>query len=425
MNKKLTEWASVKARFDGQIMPSVVPSFELSKSATVITIGSCFARNIEEHLSLLGVHLPSFEFIAPYKESSNRPNGVLNKFTPSAIREELAWAESVISGYESFEESIKPFAMNVRSGNVVDLQMNYAPVSPERFVERRKALLKIYEHIASASCVTITLGLVERWCDKETGLSVFGAPSTRELLRQKDRFEFKPMNFIESLTEVDEIIAILRRLNKDIKLLITTSPVPLNKTFKDEDVVVANSYSKSTLRAVCGEVARKYDFVDYFPSYEMVTYRDPEAAFGDDLRHVKDHVVGDVVQLLVDKYFTDISTFERDLRIALGDLSAKKVNTPAMLGILEEANSSSNQVNKQRSLLLSRVAWRCGKKADSKKYLEQYFSYEEADPRDIKALNFIAARNGMFVELQHYLSSIIDVDPENERAAKFMQAITA
>ena len=300
MDKKLTEWASVKSRFDGQVTPSIEPSFELSKSSTVITIGSCFARNIEEHLSLLGVHLPSFDFMAPYKESSNRPNGVLNKFTPSAIREELAWAESVINGTISFEESIKPFAMNVRGGNVVDLQMNYAPISPERFSERRKDLLEIYQHITTASCVTITLGLVERWCDKETGLSVFGAPSTRDLMRQKDRFEFKPMNFSESFSEVEEIIAIVRRLNSNIKLLITTSPVPLNKTFADKDVVVANSYSKSTLRSVCGEISDKYDFVDYFPSYEMVNYRDPAAAFGDDLRHVNDHVVGDVVQLLVE-----------------------------------------------------------------------------------------------------------------------------
>lgn len=422
MDKKLTEWASVKSRFDGQVTPSIEPSFELSKSSTVITIGSCFARNIEEHLSLLGVHLPSFDFMAPYKESSNRPNGVLNKFTPSAIREELAWAESVINGTISFEESIKPFAMNVKGGNVVDLQMNYAPISPERFSERRKDLLQIYQHIPTASCVTITLGLVERWCDKETGLSVFGAPSTRDLMRQKDRFEFKPMNFSESFSEVEEIIAIVRRLNSNIKLLITTSPVPLNKTFVDKDVVVANSYSKSTLRSVCGEISDKYDFVDYFPSYEMVNYRDPAAAFGDDLRHVNDHVVGDVVQLLVENYFTDTSDFERSLRSALGDLTAKKVNTPAMLNVLE--NASKYEINKQRSLLLSRVAWRCGKQGESRKYLEHYFSYSEVDPRDIKALNFIASRNEMISELKEYLQQILELDKDNERAIKFLQALS-
>ena len=211
-------------------------------------------------------------------------------------------------------------------------------------------------------------------------------------------------------------------LNSNIKLLITTSPVPLNKTFADKDVVVANSYSKSTLRSVCGEISDKYDFVDYFPSYEMVNYRDPAAAFGDDLRHVNDHVVGDVVQLLVENYFTDTSDFERSLRSALGDLTAKKVNTPAMLNVLE--NASKFEINKQRSLLLSRVAWRCGQKGESRKYLEHYFSYSDVDPRDIKALNFIASRNEMISELKEYLQQILQSDKDNERAIKFLQALS-
>ena len=92
-----------------------------------------------------------------------------------------------------------------------------------------------------------------------------------------------------------------------------------------------------------------------------------------------------------------------------------------MLNVLE--NASKFEVNKQRSLLLSRVAWRCGQKGESRKHLEHYFSYSDVDPRDIKALNFIATRNEMISELKEYLQQILQLDKDNERAIKFLQAL--
>ncbi len=419
MDKRSTDWSSVKIRYDGQLTPSLPESFKLSCNSTIVTIGSCFARNIEEHLNVIGVKLPTYEFIAPYKESTNRPNGILNKFTPSAIKEELNWANEVINEGRDFSESIEAFKFETSGGNVVDLQLNYAPVSEDRFVQRRQQLLDIYKNLVHAECVTITLGLVERWIDKHTGLSVFGAPSTKDLLRNRKRFEFSPLKFAEAKSEVEGIISILRKFNQDVKVLITTSPVPLNKTFKNSDVVVANSYSKSTLRSVCGEICDEFDGVSYFPSFEMVTFRDPQSAFGEDLRHVNDHVVGDVVQLLVDNYFSDVTQFDRNVRMALGDLTAKKKNTQAMLEALSSVNVET--VDKNKALILSRVAWRCGQKDLSSKLLKKYFSFEEVDPRDIKALNFISARNNMQTQFSDYLKQILATDPDNERAKKFLQ----
>lgn len=51
----------------------------------------------------------------------------------------------------------------------------------------------------------------------------------------------------------------------------TVSPVPLYLTFSGEDIIVANTYSKSVLRAVCNAVENSRKRVDYFPSYEAVT----------------------------------------------------------------------------------------------------------------------------------------------------------
>ena len=421
MDKKLRDWGSVKARFNGTISPSIPETFKLASNAKVITIGSCFARNIEEHLSVIGVTLPAYDFIAPYAESTNRPNGVLNKFTPSAIKEELAWAYSVLFENVDFFESIQKFRFDTTQDEVVDLQLNYAPVTPHRFVERREQLLSIYREMCTADCVTITLGLVERWLDVKNKISIFGAANTREMLKVKDRFKFEPLSFTEAKAETQAIIELVKKFNPSIKVLITTSPVPLNKTFRNADVLLANMHSKSILRAVCGEVCEDNANVSYFPSYEMVTFQSPERAFAEDLRHVNDHVVGDVVQLLVDNYFLGIDYFDRVVRVALGDLTAKKKNTPAMLEAL--AGSKSEELSKDKALILSRVAWRCGNKSLSREMLHRYFSFNGIDVRDIKALNYIAAQHKMYEELRSYLTKVLELDPTNERAKKFLEAL--
>ena len=53
-------------------------------------------------------------------------------------------------------------------------------------------------------------------------------------------------------------------------MLLTVSPVPLTATAENRHVLVSTIHSKSILRAVAGELASRFDFIDYFPSYEIV-----------------------------------------------------------------------------------------------------------------------------------------------------------
>ena len=79
-------------------------------------------------------------------------------------------------------------------------------------------------------------------------------------------------------------------------MVVTVSPVPLERTFSDQDIVVANCEGKSTLRAVLGEFSRMYDDVIYFPAYEMVTALGEIAYIPGDLRHIKKSVVDMIIQ---------------------------------------------------------------------------------------------------------------------------------
>ena len=51
--------------------------------------------------------------------------------------------------------------------------------------------------------------------------------------------------------------------------------------------MIANSYSKSVLRAAVEQVVSEHDHVEYFSSFESIMLSDREEVFGGDLIHVK------------------------------------------------------------------------------------------------------------------------------------------
>ncbi|SMO67881.1 GSCFA domain-containing protein [Paracoccus laeviglucosivorans] len=85
------------------------------------------------------------------------------------------------------------------------------------------------------------------------------------------------------------------------KILLTVSPVPLGATFEARDCVISNSYSKATLRVVADMLTRDFDFVDYFPSYEIVLSRGM-GSYQPDLVHLRVPVVQRIMQFLVQSY---------------------------------------------------------------------------------------------------------------------------
>jgi hypothetical protein len=92
---------------------------------------------------------------------------------------------------------------------------------------------------------------------------------------------FHDQTYSEILADMTAAIERLRQVNPAIRLLLTVSPVPLTATASDRHVLVANTHSKSVLRAVAGELAATYAFCDYFPSYEIITGSPFRSAFYD------------------------------------------------------------------------------------------------------------------------------------------------
>jgi hypothetical protein len=106
------------------------------------------------------------------------------------------------------------------------------------------------------------------------------------------------------LDDLERIRTVVRDVLK-AELLVTTSPVPLHSTFTPLDVRVANTESKSRIRAAVSEFVDRHPDVHYFHSYEMVVTAERQSDyFREDGRHVHRHGVGYIMSEFLRLYGT-------------------------------------------------------------------------------------------------------------------------
>lgn len=282
----------LRSRFGG-IFPSMKPkNGSFGKDLRVFTIGSCFARNIEEHLGALGLDVPTSSFSVPENEWKHRPNGLLNEYTPGTMSQRIIRA---IQGVEAAAETVIP---DGTSGFVDLLLPGGAPVSYQRAFERRAEIGRIYARLIESDVVIITLGYVEAWYDAQTATYINRMPPHAAIRAEPDRYRFRRLNVKESLDLLDPAIRSLT--DRGIRVVLTVSPVPIAVTFTADDCTIANEYSKATLRIVAEEL-RSNPLVDYFPSYEIVRSMGL-AVLHEDQVHVKSAAVGRVVAYMLETF---------------------------------------------------------------------------------------------------------------------------
>lgn len=289
-------------RADDRLEPFAKPSFEtgivLKPGDTIITMGSCFARNIEEYLGTIGFVVPVLDYSGPLEETGTRGRvqGILNKYTVASIHQEIAWVKAVRdAGGKVTREMIAPMIYQTESGGWLDLQLSSDhPVSEERLIERRQVIHDIHVRMFDSDLVVITPGLTEAWFDEHTGLYIQQAPSRAMAKAHPGRFYLEVLDFHQCFEMLDESVRILRDAGTR-QIALTVSPVPLARTMTAKDVLIANTYSKCTLRSVVGLLSDRYDLVHYIPSYERVMLTKQADVWNDDLRHVTDLFVGGIV----------------------------------------------------------------------------------------------------------------------------------
>ncbi|HEY5413089.1 MAG TPA: GSCFA domain-containing protein [Caulobacteraceae bacterium] len=306
-------WREISGSFAGEVWPDFTPSFHIRPGQVIFTMGSCFARNIESHLAMLGCRVPMTDFDLPPSEWSGGVHGAMNRFHPPAFRQTLEWTAAIYDrdGVVRWEDC-EPLAFPCADGAYFDLDMGAtAPVARERFIERRQHVYDIFSQVFGASCLMMTPGLIEAWRDQRTGLYIHNTPKQRELLADPGRWALEMLSYETCHRDMLVAIDVVRARNPEARVLLTTSPVPLTSTFTGQDVRIANTHSKSILRAVCGSIPLERALVDYFPSYESVTLSFPRGVWKDDRLHVTHGFIAKIVTRMLDRYLEGVD--EADL----------------------------------------------------------------------------------------------------------------
>lgn len=273
------------------------PKFKLSTETTFFTIGSCFARNIEFYMTrkkipfLSQVPLVDGEH---FKMGGNPRAGYQNVYTPGAVLEasRLTLRDDPNFGIAEVEGLHYDLLTHGLKGLEIDTAK-----------EVRQGLIKTYNNLEKSDVVIITLGFIEAWYHNPSKAWVNQSPADPKLRKIAEEFSFEVLNENETLAILEEAIENFHKINPNLKFIFTVSPVPLGSTFTQEHILVANQRSKSTLHCVAQHLWRKYDFVDYFPSYEIVSLSERKLAFEDDNIHVKSEVVSKVMDCFFKSYF--------------------------------------------------------------------------------------------------------------------------
>lgn len=285
-------------RLEPVCRPRFDPSFALQPGERVFTIGSCFANNIAGRMK----HAEFEIFPEGVQESipaKFRVNNLDFHYTPYSILQTFQWALE--------PEAIRPRSdcyIETEDGEVFDPTLDHKTSGTRAEVD---AINQLYtEHdgeVRNCRVVVITLGLVECIFDQQTGLYLESWPGKFVKPEDHERYQIHVMDGAEIRAGLEDTHALLsRHLPADFKIILTVSPVPLANTFRDCDVIAANTYSKSSLRAAAEEFAGRHDNVDYLPVYESVMLSDRLTAWNVDLRHPSEFIVRLNVLRMINHY---------------------------------------------------------------------------------------------------------------------------
>jgi hypothetical protein len=283
--------------------PQSPRAFPLRGDERVFCIGSCFARSIENALGRLGFDVLSKMPDLPRSPNRDRSDrGMFNKYNVATILNEIRWAFGAGPPYRHEDVLIAP------PGDLLlqDYQLAGPGYTEEPGFARafRAGFNRAFARLREADLVVLTLGLSEAWHDQATGLYLNAAPLEHLVAAYPGRFALHVLDLAQTVAMLEEIDALLvKHLKPGFRLMLTVSPVPLWSTFRDQDVLTANTYSKAVLRAAVDPFVATRPHVSYFPSFEFAQLSNPAVVWGEeDFRHVDRHFVDYIMQSVLAQY---------------------------------------------------------------------------------------------------------------------------
>lgn len=252
---------SVQALAASDLDPAAPVRFLLSQNERVASAGSCFARHIASNLRDHGFNYFCTEPGAEYSANFGNIYTTLQlwqlleraygRFAP----EDRVWRRG-----ERYVDALRPRAF------------------PDGFTSSEAVLEAESQHLAEVrrlfegmDTFIFTLGLTEGFCSAVDGTAYPVCPGKDVGEFDPRRYVFRNLDVSENVDFLAKFIEGLRAVNPAARIILTVSPVPLVATMEDRSVIQSTVYSKSVLRVCADEIRRRFDNVEYFWSYEIVT----------------------------------------------------------------------------------------------------------------------------------------------------------
>jgi hypothetical protein len=289
--------------------PVVKPKFRLSKADKVVTAGSCFAQHIARKLLEAGFNFHITESPHPLARKPMATKfgyGMFsarygNIYTSRQLLQLLKRASGEFSPQEDVwidDEGryIDPFRPSVQPGGFRTLE--------EYYMDRRQHFDAVTKAFAEMEVFVFTLGLTECWSSKADGAVFPLCPGVVAGTFDSTKHEYTNLSVAQVTEDFLEFSHRILSINRNIRMILTVSPVPLVATAEKKHVLVSTTYSKSVLRVAADIIERELpQSIAYFPSYEIITGNFTHGKyFAEDLRAVTENGVEHVMRLFFRHY---------------------------------------------------------------------------------------------------------------------------
>ena len=220
------------------IAPATGP---LSRTARVLTMGSCFANSIGARLVANKVDTRVNPFGTVFQPLA------LVRLLRAAAGEEVDWQQHLVQARGRWQS--------------YDLHASIGADSPVALLQHIQELVRqTGEFLRQANVVLLTLGTAWAYRLRETGELVSNCHK-----QPADLFVRELLTPDEVINALAETHAYLRLLNPNLRFVLTVSPVRHLK-----DTLPLNAVSKSVLRVATHILSDLLPGVAYFPAYELL-----------------------------------------------------------------------------------------------------------------------------------------------------------
>ena len=250
--------------------------FVITHEDKIATAGSCFAQHVARHLSKRNCNFIDVEpapFTLPlstqlkfgYSQYSARYGNIYT------TRQLLQLAERAIKNSTAYDDGIWEKGGRFYDAYRPGVEPNGLRSPEEVHAHRNYHLIRVKKLFCEMDYFIFTLGLTETWEHRATSTIFPTCPGVIAGKYDKEQFRFVNLTQTDVVSDLISFINLIKGVNPDCRYIFTVSPIPLTATASGQHILVANNYSKSTLRSAAADIVNKNECTEYFPSYELVT----------------------------------------------------------------------------------------------------------------------------------------------------------